>query len=67
MHGSMHRGTSLMITPPPPPRDHHRALGIVLHVLQGTRGALFLMSETPLYLTTRMERVDLGGHTLVFM
>ena len=31
----------------PPPHDHHRALGIVL--LQGPRGALFLMSEVPLY------------------
>ena len=30
-----------------PPGDHDRALGIVL--LQGPRGALFLMSEVPLY------------------
>ena len=32
-----------------PPSDHHRALGIVL--LQGPRGALFLMSEVPLYIS----------------
>ena len=30
----------------PPPQDHYRALGIVL--LQGPRGARFLMSEVPL-------------------
>jgi hypothetical protein len=29
------------------PKDHHRVLGIVF--LYGTRGALFLMSEVPLY------------------
>ena len=31
----------------PPPQHLHRSLGIVL--LQGPRGALFLMSEVPLY------------------
>ena len=31
---------------PPPPQDFHRALGIVL--LQGPKGARFLMSEVPL-------------------
>ena len=31
----------------PPPQDHRRALGMVL--LYGPRGALFLMSEVPLY------------------
>ena len=40
-----YRGTSL-IRNRPPPYDHHRALGMVL--LQGPRGALFLMSEVPL-------------------
>ena len=41
------RGTSL-VRNSPPPQDRHRALGIVL--LYGPRGALFLMSEVPLYL-----------------
>ena len=39
-----YRGT-LLIRNSTPPKDHHRALGIVL--LQGPRGALFLMSEVP--------------------
>ena len=42
------RGTSLVRKAPLPPQDHHRALGIVL--LEGARGALFLMSEVPVYL-----------------
>ena len=45
-HSAHYRGTSL-IRNSPPPRDRHRALGTVL--LQGPWGALFLMSEVPLY------------------
>jgi len=33
---------------PPHPQGHHKALGMVL--LEGARGALFLMSEVPLYI-----------------
>ena len=40
----------------PPPQDLHRALGIVL--LQGPRGALFLMSEVPLFVPA--WAMDLG-------
>ena len=42
----MQRGTSLMKTRPPP-LGRHRALGMFL--LQGPRGALFLMTEVPLH------------------
>ena len=42
---SEYRGASL-IRKRPPTRTYPRALGIVL--LQGPRGALFLMSEVPL-------------------
>ena len=35
-------------TKTPPPQEFHRALGIVL--LQGPKGARFLMSKVPLYL-----------------
>ena len=41
-----YRGTSL-IRNSFPPLDHHKALGTVL--LKGTGGALFPMSEVPLY------------------
>ena len=37
----------MLVRNSPPPYDHHRDLGIVL--LYGPRGALFLMSEVPLY------------------
>ena len=43
---SLYRVTSL-IRNSPPSQGHHRALGTVL--LQGPGGALFLMSEVPLY------------------
>jgi len=45
-------GTSL-IRNSPPPQDHHRALGIFL--LQGPRGALFLMNEVTLYAGKRLR------------
>ena len=32
----------------PPGLDHHRSLGIGLHVLYDPTGGLFLMSEVPL-------------------
>jgi hypothetical protein len=38
---------TLLIKKYPPPYDHRRALGMVL--LQGLSGALFLMSEIPLW------------------
>ena len=41
-----YRGTPLT-RKSPPPQDRRRPLGIVL--LQGARGALFLLSEVPLY------------------
>jgi len=44
---ALYTGTSLMRNSPSP-WGHHRAVGIVL--LQGPRGALFLMSEAPMYL-----------------
>ena len=48
-----YRGISL-IRKRPPHQDHQRALGIVL--LQGRRGALFRMSEVPLYDAERERR-----------
>ena len=41
----------------PPSEGRHRALGIFL--LKGPRGALFLMSEVPLYLQTHEVGVEL--------
>jgi len=43
---TVYRDSSL-IRNTPPPEGHHAALDIVL--LLGPRGALFLMSEVPLY------------------
>ena len=54
-HGP-YRGTSPIRNSPPPP-GFHRALGIFL--LQGPRGALFLMGEAPLY--CKQYRRDIGG------
>ena len=53
------RGTSL-IRNSPPPQDHHRILGIVL--LQGPRGALFLMSEVHLHSEQAPPRVLQSGY-----
>ena len=47
------RGT-LLIRNIPPHWDHHRALGIFLP--QGPRGALFLISEVPLYERSERQR-----------
>ena len=52
----------------PPPQDHHRALDILL--LQGPRGALFLMSEVPLWtlqglLEVKDTRRPLGDYLLL--
>ena len=59
-HARAHyRGTSL-IRNSTPPLDHHRALGIVL--LQGARGALFLMSEVPLYYQKHRAAQLCGRH-----
>ena len=54
MSGVWYRGTSL-IRNSLPPWDHHRATCVVL--LQGPRGALFLMREVPLYGTEHLLRL----------
>ena len=51
------QGTSLTRNSPLH-HDHHRALGIIL--LQGLRGARFLMSEVPLYRVTSLIRIKLS-------
>jgi hypothetical protein len=55
---ALYRGTSL-IRNTPPTWGHRRALGIVL--LQGPRGALFLMSEVPLLQVSSLERGEVRG------
>ena len=47
-----YKGT-LLIRNCPPPCDRHRALGILL--LEDAKGALFLVSEVPLYHRLRCE------------